>query len=151
VLNLFDVTRGNYRVARAISYPTLPNSRVVLDVKVKALSASEWVTEIHVAGTYDGPNDIVANEDYELAWRADETRLLEQGRVTLLRASGQSLEQAWTSIITPEGRPDRLSATFRKFPKDGELVTASVSPFKLKKGAMSYTWDGVVSRRRASR
>ena len=36
----------------------------MLDVRVKAVSASEWATDIYVMGAYDGPNDIAANEDY---------------------------------------------------------------------------------------
>lgn len=137
-------------MVRSISYPELPGSRVVLDVKVKAVSASEWTTEIYVTGTYDGPNDIVANNDYEIAWSADGGRLLETGGVTLLRASGGRIGQVWSSIITPEGRPDRVSEILKKFPKGGEVVTASVSPFKINKNGMSYTWNGLVKRKSAA-
>ena len=134
-------------MVRSISYPELPKSRVVLDVKVKAVSGSEWATEIYVTGTYDGPNDIVANKDYEIAWNADGGRLLETGSVSLLRASGDSIGQAWSSISTPEGRPDRVSEILKRFPKSGEIVTVSVSPFKINKNGMSYTWDGLVKRK----
>lgn len=133
-----------------ISYPELPESRVVLDVKVKSVSASEWTTEIYATGTYDGPNDIVANKDYELSWSADGGRLLETGSVTLIRSSGEGVGQVWSSIITPEARPDRVAEIFRRFPRGGEVVTASVSPFKIGKNGMSYTWDGMVRRRGAA-
>lgn len=151
MLNLFDITRGNYRVVRSISYPELPRSRVILDVKVKAVSGAECVTDIYVTGTYDGPNNIVANEDYEIAWSADGSRLLEAGSVTLLLSSGKSVGQVWSSIITPEDRADRVSAIFKKFPRNGQVVTASVSPFKINKNGMSYTWDGMVRRNSTGR
>ena len=131
---------------RTVTWPGLANSRVMLDVKVKAASATEWTTEIYVAGAYDGPNDIVANKDYRLAWQADGGRLLEAGSVTLARDSGGSLEQTWSSIITPEGRADRIAAAFKKFPKAGQLATASIAPFQLKKNGMSYSWEGKVTR-----
>ena len=54
--------------------------------------------------------------------------------------------QTWSSIITPEGRPDRVAAMFKKFPKAGERVTASIAPFQLKQNGMSYSWDGMVTR-----
>ncbi len=131
---------------RTLTWPAFPDSRIMLDVKVKALSASAWTTEIYVMGAYDGPNDIAANRDYRIEWRADGGRLLEKGSVTLVRASGDRLDQAWSSIITPENRPDRVAAMFRKFPKAGERVSASISPFQVKDKGMSYTWEGVVSR-----
>jgi hypothetical protein len=146
VQNLFDITRGNYRVFRLISYPKFPNSHVILDVKVRAVSGSEWLTDIYVKGTYDGPTDIVANEDYQLLWTADSGRLLETGGVTLVLASGERVEQVWSSIITPENRPKDVAAVFKKFPRSGEIVTASVSPFKFSKNGMSYTWDGSVKK-----
>jgi hypothetical protein len=133
-------------VFRTVAWPGLPNSRVMLDVKVKASSASEWITEIYVTGAYDGPNDIAACRDYRLEWRSDEGRLLETGGATLVRASGETLDQAWSSIITPEGRADRVAATFRKFSNAGQVASASISPFQLKDKGMSYTWEGVVRR-----
>ena len=144
--NLFDITRGNYRVLRSISYPNYLKSHVILDVKVRAVSGSEWLTDIYVKGTYDGPNNIVANEDYQILWTADGGRLLETGSVTMLLSSGESIRQVWSSIITPENRPDHVSAVFKKFPRSGQVVTASVSPFKFNKNGMSYTWDGFVKR-----
>jgi len=76
----------------------------MLDVRVKAVSASEWATDIYVTGAYDGPNDIAANKDYRIEWQADGGRLLEKGSVTLVRSSGETIDQTWSSIITPEGR-----------------------------------------------
>jgi hypothetical protein len=35
---------------------------------------------------------------------------------------------------------------FKKFPKAGERVTASIAPFQLKQNGLSYSWDGVVTR-----
>ncbi len=118
----------------------------MLDVKVKAIAAAQWDTEIYVTGTYDGPNDIVSNRDYSIVWQADGGRLLETGSVTLMRSSGDGIQQAWSSIITPESRPDRVTAMFKKFPKTGEMVSASISPFQVKDKSMSYTWDGLVKR-----
>ena len=46
--------------------------------KVKAVSGFR-MADIYVKGTYDGPTDIVANEDYQLLWTADSGRLLETG------------------------------------------------------------------------
>jgi hypothetical protein len=134
-------------VLRSIAYPDYPKSQIILDVRVRAVSGSEWVTEIYVKGTYDGPNNIIANKDYEIQWSADAGRLLESGSVTLLLSSGESIRQFWSSIITPENRPDQIAAVFKKFPKTGQIVTASVSPFKINKNAMSYTWNGVVKAR----
>jgi len=79
----------------------------------------------------------VANQDYEIQWSTDDNRLLETGSVTLLLSSGESIRQVWSSIITPENRPDRVSAVFKKFPRSG----------KFNKNGMSYTWEGVVKRR----
>jgi len=84
----------------------------------------------------------VANQDYEIQWSTDDNRLLETGSVTLLLSSGESIRQVWSSIITPENRPDRVSAVFKKFPRNGQVVTASVSAFKFNKNGMSYTWEG---------
>jgi hypothetical protein len=133
-------------VVRTLAWPASPKSRIMLDVRVKAVSASEWTTDIYVTGAYDGPNDIAANKDYRIEWQADGSRLLEKGSVTLVRSSGETIDQTWSSIITPEGRPDRVAAMFKKFPKAGQRVTASIAPFQLKQNGMSYSWDGVVTR-----
>ena len=66
--------------------------------------------------------------------------------MTLVRSSGETIDQTWSSIITPEGRPDRVATMFKKFPKAGERVTASIAPFQFKQNGMSYSWDGVVTR-----
>lgn len=147
-MNLFDITRGNYRVSRSLRYPQFPKSHVMLDVRVRASSSTKWVTEIYIKGDYNGPNDIVANKDYEIEWAADNGRLLETGSVTLMLASGRSIRQEWSSIITPENKPKAVSAVFKKFPRNGQIVTASVSPFTFSKNGMSYTWEGMVKRRR---
>jgi hypothetical protein len=77
----------------------------------------------------------------------------EQGlrQARLLLSTGESIGQVWSSIITPENRPDRVSAMFKKFPKSGQVVTASISPFKINKNGMSYTWDGLVKRNSAEK
>jgi hypothetical protein len=133
-------------VFRNVIWPAFPQSRIMLDVKVKAITASQWDTEIYVTGGYDGPNDIIANRDYSIVWQADGGRLLETGSVTLVRSSGDGIHQTWSSIISPENRPDRVTAMFKKFPKTGEVVSASISPFQVKEKSMSYTWDGLVKR-----
>jgi hypothetical protein len=148
VLNLFDITQGNYRVSRMISYPTLRGSQVILDVAVKAVSESEWVTDIYVKGVYEGPNDIVANKDYRIEWTMVDGRLLEAGNVTLVRASGKSIRQTWSSIITPERASEDLAQLLKKFPRRGQIVSVSVSPFDVGKNGMSYTWNGIVRKQR---
>ena len=35
---------------------------------------------------------------------------------------------------------------FKKFPRAGERVTASIAPFQLEQNGMSYSWEGVVTR-----
>jgi hypothetical protein len=146
VLNLFDITQGNYRVFRVISYPKYPKSQVILDVKVRAGTDSEWITDIYVKGIYDGPCDIVANRDYEIKWSAADGRLLETGSVTLELSSGKSIRQVWSSIITPENSSNDIATIFKKFPRNGQIVTVSVAPFKINKNGMSYSWDGIVKK-----
>ena len=79
-------------MVRTLAWPASPNSRIMLDVRVKAVSVSEWATDIYVTGAYDGPNDIAANEDYRIEWQADGGRLLEKGSVTLVRSSGETID-----------------------------------------------------------
>jgi hypothetical protein len=137
VLNLYDLTKGNYRVLRTISYPEFPESQIVVDVQVAAASDSEWGTNITVNGTYNGPTDIVSTKDYQLIWTTDGEKLLESGTATLELSSGGSVRQVWSStIILEEG--------FNKFPPAGELISVSISPFKIDGNSMSYEWEGTV-------
>lgn len=135
-MNLFDLTRGNYRVLRTISYPDFPESKIVTDAQVKAANSSEWNTNITINGTYNGPTDIVSVKDYQLTWTADGKNILESGSATLELKSGGSVRQVWTSTITP-------GQSFDKFPQAGELITVSVSPFQIDGNGMSYTWEGM--------
>ena len=136
VVNLYDLTRGNYRISRTISYPDFPESKIVTDAKVKAAKSSEWDTNITINGTYNGPTDIISVKDYQLIWTTDGKNILESGSATLELKSGKSVLQVWTSEITPEH-------SFDKFPQAGELITISFSPFQIDGNSMSYKWEGM--------
>jgi hypothetical protein len=126
-------------VQRTVSYPEFPRSRLVFDADVTALSASEWSTDLTVSGTYDGPTDIVGVRDYEIDWTASGKTLLEKGRATLVTSSGRSIRSEWSSTITAK------DGGLRGFPSAGEVVSVSISPFKVEGSKMSYTWQGTVS------
>ncbi|MCP4340915.1 MAG: hypothetical protein GY799_18995 [Desulfobulbaceae bacterium] len=136
VVNLYDLTRGNYRISRTITYPDLPESKIVTDAKVNAANSSEWDTNITINGTYNGPTDIVSVKDYQLKWTTDDKNILESGSATLELKSGGSVRQVWTSKITPE-------RSFDKFPQTGELITISFSQFQIDGNSMSYKWEGM--------
>jgi len=137
VVNLYDLTKGNYHVLRTVSYPEFSDSKIELDVQVKAASDTEWDTKIMIRGTYNGPTDIVATKDYQLKWTVDGKKILESGSATLELSSGKSVRQVWSSTITPD-------KGFDKFPPAGELINVSISPFKIDGNRMSYTWEGTV-------
>ena len=42
-------------MVRTLAWPASPKSRIMLDVRVKAVSASEWATDIYVTGAYGRP------------------------------------------------------------------------------------------------
>jgi hypothetical protein len=140
-MNLYDLTQGNYRVLRAVSYPDHPGSLIVFEVRVEAKGGSEWITEITISGTYDGPRDIVASDDYQLTWVVDGAKVLEAGSASLSCASGAPMRQIWASIITPE---HEAAPRLAKFPSRGEVVEAKISPFKIDGNRMSYEWEGTV-------
>jgi hypothetical protein len=150
-VNLFDLTRGNYRLQRTISYPDFPESRIVTDAQVTAVSDSEWLTTITISGTYNGPTDIVSVEDYHLIWTAHAKEVLESGTALLGRADveGGSIRQVWSSTITPEKVGVRLDdgekAKLERL-KGGEVISLSISPLQIEGNRMSYTWEGTVSR-----
>jgi hypothetical protein len=137
VVNLYDLTKGNYSVLRTISYPDFPGSQIVTNAQVKAVKNSEWDTNITINGKYDGPTDVVAVKDYQLAWTTDGKNILESGSATLELKSGGSVRQVWKSTITPARALD-------KFPPAGELITISVSPLQIDGNKMSYKWEGTV-------
>jgi len=140
VVNLFDLTKGNYSVLRTISYPDFPGSQIVTNAQVEAASISEWVTNITINGTYNGPTDVGSVKDYQLIWTADGYNILESGSATLELKSGGSVRQVWRSTITPE-------RDFDNFPPAGELITISISPFQIDGNKMSYQWEGTVEKR----
>jgi hypothetical protein len=144
VFNLYDLTGGNYRVFRAVSYPEFPDSLILFEVDVVATGEKEWTTQIYLSGTYSGPTDVVATESYQLDWRIDDRRLLESGSATLALSSGERIRQHWTSIITPTADSDRTPAIFERFPLEGQLVSASISPFEVDGRSMGYEWQGTV-------
>jgi hypothetical protein len=143
VFNLYDLTNGNYRVLRVVSYPDYPESLILFDVEVQAVE-SEWATTIYLNGTYNGPTDVVANKDYQVRWMIDDRKVLESGTVELELSSGKHLRQSWSSIITPVTDADERPAVFGRFPAGGELVNVSISPFEVDKNAMGYKWEGTV-------
>ena len=137
MFNLYDLTKGNYRILRTISYPDFPESKMVTDAQVRATRDSEWDTKITINGTYKGPTDIVSAKDYQLIWTTDGKNILESGSVTLESLSRGSVRQVWSSTITPE-------QGFDKFPPAGELITISITPFQINGNSMSYKWEGTV-------
>jgi len=137
VVNLYDLTIGNYSVLRTISYPDFPGSQIETNAQVRAVKTSEWETNITINGTYHGPTDVVAVKDYQIIWTTDGKNILESGSAALELKSGGSVRQVWKSTITPE-RP------FDKFPPGGELITISVSPLQVDGNKMSYKWEGTV-------
>lgn len=139
-MNLYDLTKGTYRIVRTISYPDFPDSKIVTDAQVKATRNSEWDTSISINGTYNGPTDIVSAKDYQLTWTTDGKNILESGSATLELSSGGSVRQVWSSTITPE-------QGFDKFPPNGEQITISISPFQIDGNGMSYKWEGTVKAR----
>jgi hypothetical protein len=147
-MNLYDLTLGNYRVFRAVSYPDHPESLVVFDVRVVARGNSEWITEIAINGRYTGPTDIVASDDYRLTWVAEGAKLLESGAASLARSSGEHVRQIWSSIITPGEGAEESSPRFKTFPAVGQVINATISPFKIVGQRMSYEWEGTVAKQR---
>jgi hypothetical protein len=137
-MNLYDLTHGNYHSRRTLSYPEYPNSQIVFDTEVTAISPKEWSTTIAISGTYDGPTDFVAVKDYQVSWTTDGKTLLEKGRATLERASGDSVRSEWSSSIVP--KEPRLE----KFPSGGETLNVTFSPLKVAGNKMSYEWQGTV-------
>ena len=124
-----------------MSYPEFATSRLVFEADVTALNPSEWSTDLTVTGTYDGPTDIVGVRDYEIDWTVSGKTLLEKGRATLVTSSGRSIRSEWSSTITAK------DGGLRGFPPAGEIVSVSISPFKVEGSKMSYTWQGTVSRK----
>lgn len=137
VVNLYDLTKGNYNIVRTITYPDFPGSQIVTNAQVRAVKNSEWETNITINGAYDGPSDVVSVKDYQLIWTTDGKNILESGSATLELKSGGALRQVWKSTITPERGLD-------KFPQAGELITVSISQFKIDGNKMSYKWEGTV-------
>jgi hypothetical protein len=140
VFNLYDITGGNYHVVRAVTYPDYPKGRIVFDTDVRAVSDSEWATRIAVSGIYDGPTDVVSATDYQIVWTSDGETLFETGGATLVTASGQRVRSQWSSSVKVN------QATLRGFPSVGLIVNADYSGFEIRSNAMSYAWEGRVSR-----
>jgi hypothetical protein len=137
-MNLYDLTQGNYRVHRTVSYPEYPQSQIVFDTRVRRVSPAEWSTKIEVSGTYDGPTDVVGVDNYRVTWTTDNKTLLEQGSATLKLSSGRTVHTTWTSSIVPD------EPRFAHFPRGGETVNVAFSPFRISGNTMSYDWSGTV-------
>src|SRR5260370_35532477 len=97
VVNLYDLTKGNYRVLRTNILPDFPESKIVTRAQVKAARSSEWDTNTTINGTYNGPTESVSAKDYQLIWTTDGKNILESGSATLELKSGGSVRQVWTS------------------------------------------------------
>ncbi len=138
MINLYDMTGGNYRVRRTVTYPDFANSRLDFEAEVRAVKDDEWSTDIAIGGTYDGPTDVVAVKDYTVLWSSDGKTLFEEGSADLVLASGGIVRSKWTSDILPT-RQD-----LRDFPKEGERVMVSYSAFAIRGNTMSYEWEGTV-------
>jgi hypothetical protein len=136
VLTLWELTGGNYRLQRTLSYPEFPNSKLVFNTEVTAIRDTEWSTKITISGTYDGPTDVVAVKDYQLAWTTDGKTLSEKGSATLQLSSGRSIQSVWSSSIIP-AKPN-----FERFPRGGETINITFSPFRIDGNKMSYEWNG---------
>lgn len=136
---MYELTGGNYRVHRTVSYPEFPNSQVVFDTEVTALRDTEWTTKISVSGKYDGPTDVASVKDYRLEWSTDGKSLSEKGSATLVTSSGRSFGSVWTSSIVPD------KPRFERFAREGETVNVSFSPFTIDGNKMSYSWQGTVA------
>jgi hypothetical protein len=139
VVSLYEITGGNYRVHRVLTYPEFPKSEVVFDTEVSAVHRNEWSTKIAISGTYDGPTDVIAVKDYQLEWTTDGKTLFEKGSATLMLSSGRSIRSVWSSSITPD-KPN-----FERFAHGGEIASVSFSPFKIDGNHMSYEWQGSVT------
>ena len=137
---------GNYRVFRAISYPDNPESLVLFDALVTARSDSEWTTEIAIHGKYTGPTDISTSDEYRLTWASDGAKLLESGSALLGCASGERIRQIWSSIITPTQDSPESLARLSALPAGGQVITATISPFRIDGHRMDYEWQGTVAR-----
>jgi hypothetical protein len=84
---------------------------------------------------------VVYVKDYRLEWTTDGKVLVEKGSATLVLSSDKTIESAWASSIVPE------KALFERFPREGEIVSVTFSPFKIDGNRMSYEWQGSVSAR----
>lgn len=137
-MNLFDLSRGNYTIERTISYPDFPQSKITTNAQVKAANESAWDTNISMNGTYDGPTDVISVRDYQTTWATDGKGIRESGSATLVLKSGGDLRQTWESTITlaQEG--------LSRFPRSGERIEVTVTPFQIDGNKMSYSWEGTV-------
>lgn len=137
-LNLYDLTGGNYHVVRTVTFPDFPASQVVFETTVKA-TRTDWSTQIRASGTYGGPRDVIAVRDYVVSWTTDGKTLFERGSSTLELSSGGSVRSTWSSSIVPD-KPN-----FSRFPREGETINVSFSPFAITGNKMTYDWHGTVS------
>lgn len=122
-----------------MTYPDHPGSRIVFDTTVTAKSATEWSTEITVDGTYDGPTDVVAVNDYRVLWNMVDDKLMEKGSATLVLSSGESVRSEWNSVISARWQQEAGA-----FPESGESIEVAYSQFRIDGSTMSYTWEGSV-------
>ena len=137
-MNLYDLTKGNYRVHRTVSYSEFPKSSLVFETRVTRTGAAEWTTSMKVSGTYDGPTDVIGVENYQIKWSTDSKTLREEGSATLKLSSGADVRTTWVSSITPD------EPSFGGFPSAGEAVRVTYSAFRIDGKTMRYDWSGTV-------
>jgi hypothetical protein len=142
---LHDLTKGNYRVLRTVGYPEYSDSLIKLNVTVRAVTSSEWITDITISGTYTGPTEIILCKEYQLKWISTGRSILELGASVLETSSGKTVRQVWSSIITPRKTAGKFAPAMNRFPASGELINATISPFVIDGNKMQYEWNGTVA------
>lgn len=147
MVNLYDLTNGNYDVERTLTFPDYPDSKVEFSTQVRAADIPDtfespcqavWTTDIEISGDYTGPTEVVGIEGYELTWTSDGRTLTEVASADLLIVTGEVVHSEWTStIVVTEGE---LAA----MPDGGETATITFDKFVVTDDSLSYEWEGEV-------
>ncbi len=147
MVNLFDLTGGNYDVERSVTFPDYPDAKVDFAASVRAADIPDsfespcqdvWTTDIEISGDYRGPTDVTGIEAYELTWTSDGKTLTEVASADLLIVTGEVVHTEWTSaIVVTEGE---LAA----MPDGGETATITFTKFVETEDTLSYEWEGEV-------
>ena len=90
--NLFDLTGGNYTMARTFTWPSLPGSSITATGVVATVGANMTYT-MNLSGTYAGPTDLIGVVSYQVRWRQGQNgTLLEEGSAIVQRSGGATLQ-----------------------------------------------------------